>query len=61
MTTNTAHLEGLKTSARAEALRASLVALSLGAFIIFAVGFAHTAEIHNAAHDTRHAMSFPCH
>jgi len=34
---------------------------TFGALIIFAVGFAPMEVVHNAAHDTRHAISFPCH
>ena len=37
------------------------LALTLGAFIIYGVGFAAPAAIHNAAHDVRHAYAFPCH
>lgn len=33
----------------------------VGLFLIYGVGFAHPETIHNAAHDTRHAASFPCH
>ena len=33
----------------------------IGLFLIYGVGFAHPETIHNAAHDTRHAASFPCH
>ncbi|MEE9545453.1 MAG: CbtB domain-containing protein [Rhodospirillales bacterium] len=40
---------------------AALLAIMLGAMIVFGVGFAQPAEIHNAAHDARHALSFPCH
>jgi len=36
-------------------------AFCFGAIMIFAVGFIPTAEIHNAAHDTRHTAGFPCH
>ena len=34
-----------------------------GAVLIFVVGFAQGSGgfLHNAAHDTRHAASFPCH
>ena len=39
----------------------ALVACALGAVIVFGVGFAAPELIHNAAHDTRHSMSFPCH
>jgi cobalt transporter subunit CbtB len=34
-------------------------ALILGAAMLFVVGFMDVA--HNAAHDTRHAIAFPCH
>ena len=37
------------------------IALLLGTFLFLGVGFASPMEIHNAAHDTRHAFSFPCH
>jgi cobalt transporter subunit CbtB len=36
-------------------------ALMLGAFVVFGVGFAQPELLHNAAHDTRHAFTFPCH
>jgi cobalt transporter subunit CbtB len=37
------------------------VALTLGVFVLFGVGFAQPELLHNAAHDTRHAFTFPCH
>jgi cobalt transporter subunit CbtB len=33
----------------------------LGIFIIGGVGFSHIEAVHNAAHDYRHSMAFPCH
>jgi cobalt transporter subunit CbtB len=36
-------------------------ALMLGAFIVGGVGFSHIAAVHNATHDYRHSMGFPCH
>lgn len=33
----------------------------MGAFLIFGTGFAAPQALHDAAHDARHAMSFPCH
>ena len=39
----------------------ALMAIVFGAFIIYGVGFAGPATIHNAAHDVRHAFAFPCH
>ena len=45
----------------AAALPVILTSALLGAFIVFGVGFAHSESVHNAAHDTRHAIGFPCH
>jgi len=36
-------------------------ALIMGALIIGTVGFAGSEVLHNAAHDVRHGLSFPCH
>lgn len=33
----------------------------LGVFMLYGVGVASAEMMHNAAHDTRHAISFPCH
>ena len=40
---------------------AAIVAALIGVFILFGVGLAHPDTIHNAAHDVRHALAFPCH
>lgn len=37
------------------------LSLMLGVFVLFGVGFAQPELLHNAAHDTRHAFTFPCH
>ncbi|WP_375783868.1 CbtB-domain containing protein [Bradyrhizobium sp. Pha-3] len=42
-------------------LAQSLMAMSLGLFIVGVVGFSHIDVIHNAAHDVRHSNAFPCH
>lgn len=39
----------------------ALVAILLGAFIIFGTGLVPAAAVHNAAHDSRHSFAFPCH
>lgn len=36
-------------------------ALLLGGFLVFGVGLANSATIHDTAHDVRHANGFPCH
>ena len=50
-----------QTSARSEPLVAAAFAAFLGAFLIWGVGFSHIDFVHNAAHDTRHSIGFPCH
>ena len=62
MTTHSVALDTASLSAtRAEALKAALSAAVLGVGLVFLTGFAHTLVLHNGAHDTRHALSFPCH
>lgn len=41
--------------------KARITALLMGVSLLFVVGFASAAPLHNAAHDTRHAINFPCH
>jgi cobalt transporter subunit CbtB len=40
---------------------AAVVAALLGLFLLYGVGFANPATLHNAAHDARHSFAFPCH
>ena len=42
-------------------LASILLAAFLGAGLIFVAGFVDAAGLHAAAHDGRHAVSFPCH
>ena len=53
-------------AATAAALTASraipvFMAALLGVVIVGGVGFSHIEAVHNAAHDYRHSMAFPCH
>lgn len=32
-----------------------------GIALLFAAGFAQASVMHDSAHDTRHAIAFPCH
>jgi cobalt transporter subunit CbtB len=50
-----------RIATRADALKIALAAFAMGIALVFVTGFAHSEAIHNAAHDTRHALSFPCH
>jgi cobalt transporter subunit CbtB len=47
--------------ARRDALRYGIAAILLGALFVGVTGFAPLQAIHDAAHNTRHAISFPCH
>jgi cobalt transporter subunit CbtB len=48
-------------SGTAAILIPAVLAMVLGAFLVYGTGFAHPMAIHNAAHDARHAFAFPCH
>jgi len=37
------------------------LAACAGVFLLIASGFAQATVLHDAAHDQRHAMAFPCH
>ena len=50
-----------EASDRSETLRAALAAFFVGLALVFITGFVQIDNVHNAAHDTRHALSFPCH
>ncbi|MBM3601387.1 MAG: cobalt transporter [Alphaproteobacteria bacterium] len=39
----------------------ALAAIFLGTFLILGVGLVQIEAVHNAAHDARHGISFPCH
>ena len=61
LNTQTTTTTGVRDYERSEALVAAILALALGVALVFTTGFAYPSTIHNAAHDTRHALSFPCH
>jgi len=39
----------------------ALGVLLFGLVVLYATGFSDFPQVHNAAHDTRHANGFPCH
>lgn len=51
---------GVPVSTSSRAMQLGLAAI-LGIFIVGFVGFSHVEAAHNAAHDYRHSMAFPCH
>ncbi len=70
---NSPRVEGRKTTTMVTNSAAGAVSVSaskiiplsmtaiLGLFIVGFVGFSHLEVVHNAAHDTRHSLAFPCH
>lgn len=48
-------------SAASALLWQRLAAGLIGAFVIGFVGFSQMSVMHNASHDYRHSMAFPCH
>ena len=58
--TTTVSSSGLSLSLSQRLIAGSL-ALMLGLTLLVGTGFAGDFRLHNGAHDTRHAMGFPCH
>lgn len=57
----TANSTALSSITHEQRLLTGLISLGLGLFMLIGVGFAGSTVLHNAAHDTRHAIGFPCH
>jgi len=49
------------TDVQGDRVRYGIAAIMLGLFFIGVTGFAYPDAIHEAAHNTRHAVNFPCH
>lgn len=58
MTASTLSTTGVSVQTRN--LQLAMAAL-LGMLVIGFVGFSHIEAVHNAGHDYRHSMAFPCH
>lgn len=58
ISTTTSAVQSLSISQR---IIAGSLALMLGLTLLVGTGFAGDFRLHNGAHDTRHAMGFPCH
>jgi cobalt transporter subunit CbtB len=39
----------------------AVLAICFGAFLVYGAGMAQPSVLHDFAHDTRHALAFPCH
>jgi len=42
-------------------IAAGLTLVFVGTIVLYTVGFSSMTFAHNTAHDTRHAIGFPCH
>ncbi|MEX0347351.1 MAG: CbtB-domain containing protein [Rhizobiaceae bacterium] len=60
MTTASRTIQSSSTTAISRFAQLGMAAI-LGAFIVGAAGFANIDAVHNAGHDYRHSMGFPCH
>ncbi len=62
MSSSAALNSSITTETRSQALwRQTLPVAVFGCAVLFAVGFLPMDIAHNAAHDVRHALAFPCH
>ncbi len=61
MSTQVANNRAVVSKPAISLLTQNLAAMAFGAIVLFAVGFLPRDVAHNAAHDTRHALAFPCH
>lgn len=61
MSTSVSLQQQVQAKSAASVFVQTLSALVFGAVVLFAVGFMPMSAAHNAAHDTRHALAFPCH
>ena len=59
--TDLVHSRATVSLAKTAALAPTLLAVMLGAFILFGTGFVQIGVAHDAAHDSRHTLAFPCH
>ena len=52
----------IQTQALVDTRFFSIVGISVaGVLLLMAAGFAQASVVHDSAHDTRHAVAFPCH
>ncbi len=59
----TASLDTSDAGVFSQRITTGVIMLLAGSVLLFAVGFAQGSGnfMHNAAHDSRHAATFPCH
>ncbi len=57
----TANMQATTASATISTPVQLATAFLLGMVFLFGAGFVQTSAVHNAAHDVRHSLAFPCH
>ncbi len=56
------HLESSREStSRLAAAAPALLAIAFGILLLYGANFARPQAVHDAAHDSRHGLAFPCH
>ena len=50
-----------KSKKNTQQLISIVTATFAGVFLLVVAGFAQASVLHDSAHDTRHAIAFPCH
>jgi cobalt transporter subunit CbtB len=61
MAYETTNQTSVPVTLEARRITAAMAGVLLGVFLVYGVAFAAPNAIHNAAHDTRHAFTVPCH
>jgi cobalt transporter subunit CbtB len=61
MTAQVSSSQSVKVKAISSPRLQIFAALLFGMVIFYAVGFSPIGIAHNAAHDARHSLAFPCH
>ena len=57
----TANIQAIPVSTTLSAPVQVFGAFLLGMVFLYGAGFLQTSAVHNAAHDARHSLAFPCH
>ena len=61
MSTRNISAQSISSNSAISSFMQTISALTFGVIIVFAVGFMPVDAAHNAAHDARHSLAFPCH
>jgi cobalt transporter subunit CbtB len=54
-------IQQVQTAPRASAIAVAVLLAFFGLSLVWLSGFANADTLHNAAHDSRHSLVFPCH